>query len=388
MSVAMAPRKRRRPMGSGIVRRSLWLAVRIGTAIALVVVPFGYAITGVHFDVLLGAGFGIAVGVGVGLRGGSLSGPWTGILIGSIVGVASALIAGLLPWNGWAFLVLPVLALALGLIDGIGGSSLSGYREVSREAFIVSVLLSLGLCPVVLASAPFPESVQRALVVMPLPLVLMPWATLLVGLLSHRREGWRDARPPRLLVLGAVALPVVLIVLLALGVADEGAGLWDYAVLLPLALVVFPAAAFLLGRAAITWLRPRLRVYRQLTDYLRVMWVPIGGFAVGYLTIIVLFAGFYGMLGRFSSAAFGGAGEGVGIVEWLSFAFFTALGQDFTTIMPVSIGARVLVGAHLILSAGWALVLFAAVMSSIGPKLNRIARRHSEEERPTVVSEP
>ena len=375
MSLTMFPRARRLPVGSGVLARSIWPALRIAAAVTLVVVPFGYAITANHSDVLLGAGFGIAVGVGVGLRGGSLSGPWTGILIGSIVGVASALIAGLLPWDGWVFLVLPVLALAVGLIDGIGGSSLSGYRDVRREAFIVSVLLSLGLCPAVLASEPFPESVRDVLLMIPLPFVLMPWATLLVGLLCHRREGWRDARPPRLLFLGAVALPAVLIVLLALGVADEGAGIWDMAVLVPLALVVLPAAAFLLGRAAITWLRPRLQVYGQLADYLRVMWVPIGGFAVGYLTIIVLFAGFYGMLGRFDPAAFGGAGEGAGITEWLSFSFFTALGQDFITVVPASIGARVLVGAHLILSAGWAVVLFAAVMSSIGPKLNRIAQR-------------
>ena len=108
------------------------------------------------------------------------------------------------------------------------------------------------------------------------------------------------------------------------------------------------------------------------------MWVPIGGFAVGYLTIIVLFSGFYGMLGHFRPGAFDGAGAGAGITDWMSFAFFTALGQDFTTVVPVSVSARVLVGAHLILSAGWALVLFAAVMSSIRPKLDRIASRHAE----------
>ena len=147
---------------------------------------------------------------------------------------------------------------------------------------------------------------------------------------------------------------------------------------LTLALVAMPLTSFLLGRIVITWLRPRLRVYGQLADYLRVMWVPIGGFAVGYLTIIVVFAGFYGMLERFQPGAFAGAGSG--ITEWLSFSFFTALGQDFITVVPASIGARVLVGAHLILSAGWAVVLFAAVMSSIGPKLNRIARRHTEED--------
>ena len=50
--------------------RLIWLAVRIAAVIAMVVVPFGYAVTGVQTDVLMGAGCGLAVGVGVGLRGG------------------------------------------------------------------------------------------------------------------------------------------------------------------------------------------------------------------------------------------------------------------------------------------------------------------------------
>lgn len=367
-----------RPAGSGARAQLVRPVLRIAAAVTLVVLPFGYAITGTHAEVLLGVGYGIAVGAGVGLRGGSGRGPWTGILIGSIVGIATALIDGLLPYDGPAFLVLPVIALAVGLIDGIGGLSLSGYRDVGREVFVVTVLLSLGLCPSVLLSQPLPEGVWVVLAAMLLPFVLLPWTTMLIGLLCHRREGWRDARPTRLLFLGAVALPVALTALLALGVADEGATAWNIATLVPLALLVLPTAAFLLGRTAITWLRPRLQVYGQLADYLRVMWVPIGGFAVGYLTIIVLFAGFYGTLGRFSPASFDGAAEGAGIGEWLSFSFFTALGQDFVTVVPASLAARVLVGAHLILSAGWAVVLFAAVMSSIGPKLNRIARLGDE----------
>ena len=72
----------------------IWLATRIAAAIALVAVTFGYAITGNHSDVLMGAGCGIAIGVGLGLRGGSRSGLWTGILIGSAVGMAVVLVAG------------------------------------------------------------------------------------------------------------------------------------------------------------------------------------------------------------------------------------------------------------------------------------------------------
>ena len=44
----------------------IWLAVRIAAAVTLVVVTFGYAITGNHSDVLMGAGCGIAVGASPG----------------------------------------------------------------------------------------------------------------------------------------------------------------------------------------------------------------------------------------------------------------------------------------------------------------------------------
>ena len=367
-----------------MLTRLIWLAARIALAVALVVVPFGYAITAAHTDVWMGAGCGIAIGLGVGLRGGPQSGPWTGILIGSIVGVATALIAGLVPGTRYGVLVPPVLALAVGLIAGFRGSSLCGYRDMSRETFIVSVLLALGFLPAWVAEGRFASGVfsTGALFLVGV-LLLTPWIALMAGLLSHRREGWRDTRPPPLLVLGAVAVPVLLAIGIGSGVTEEGRGLSGIYLILLIALMVastlvaLPAAVFLLGRTAITWLQPRLRVYGYLADYLHVMWVPIGAFAVGYLTIIVLFAGFYGTLERFQPGAF--AGAGTGITEWLSFAFFTALGQDFTTTAPVTVSARVLVGIHLILAAGWAVVLFAAVMSSIGPRLDRIARRHAEE---------
>ena len=358
---------------------SVRLAVRIAAAIALVVVTFGYAITGVHTDVLLGAGFGVAVGVGVGLRGGSGSHPWTGILIGSVVGVVAAYLSGALS-VGWGVILPPLLPLAVGLIDGLGRSSLSGYRDVIRETFILAVLLGLGFIPALVAGD---FDLEPLLAVF--PLFAMPWTALLVGLLSRRREGWDGAPPSRLLVLGALVLPVLLGLLFGFGVIQEDVGLSGAAavawivLMLIVILVAIPLVAFLAGRAAATWLRPRLEVYGQLAAYLRVMWVPIGGFAVGYLTIIFLFAGFYGTLERVAPGSF--AGAGTGITDWLSFAFFTALGQDFTALSPVSLGARVLVGAHLILSAGWALVLFAAVMSSIGPKLDRIARHLADDGR-------
>ena len=360
------------------MKRLIALSLRIAAAVALVVVPFGYAVTGHHSDVLLGAGCGVAVGLGVGLRGGSGSGSGTGILIGATVGVVAAFLAGGLS-VGWGIIVPPLGPLALGLIGGFDRSSLSGYGAVTREAFILAVLLSLGLIPGLVAG-----DVDLAPLVAALPLLAVPSAALLIGLLNRRREGWDGARPPLLLVLGAVAIPVLMGLLFAFDVVQEDVGLsgilyvlW-IVLTLAIGLLLIPVLAFLGGRAAAVWLRPRLQVYGQLAAYLRVMWVPIGGFAVGYLTIIFLFAGFYGMLERFSPGAFAGAGSGV--ADWLSFAFFNALAQDYAAVVPASVGARMLVGLHLILSVGWALVLFAAVMTSIEPKLARIARRHADED--------
>lgn len=366
------------------VLRLAWLAIRIVIAVALVVVPFGYAITGLHADVLMGAGCGIAIGLGIGLRGGPHSGLWTGILVGTIVGVVTALIAGLVPGNPDGLLVPQVLALAVGLIAGLRGADLSGYRDLSRETLIVAVLLALGLVPAWILQgrfdAGFLSNGSRSLVAV---VLLFAWVALIAGLLSHRRDGWGDTRPPLLLLVGAAFVPVFLIGGMVTGDFQDAQGLSGISLALATASMiglaaVTPAISFLVGRTVITWLEPRLRVYGNLADYLRVMWVPIGAFAVGYLTIIALFAGFYGTLERFQPGAFTNPGHG--ITDWLSFAFFSALGQDFAAMKPVSVHARVLVGTHLILSAGWAVVLFAAVMSSIGPKLDQIAQRLAKED--------
>lgn len=83
------------------------------------------------------------------------------------------------------------------------------------------------------------------------------------------------------------------------------------------------------------------------------------------------------MLERFSPGSFAGA-AGAGIGDWLSFSFFSALAQDYTGITPASAAARTLVGARLLLSVDWALLVLAAVMSAVQPQLERIARRNTQ----------
>ncbi len=347
-------------------------AAGIVAGVAIVVVPFGYATTAHHADVLLGAGFGIAVGTGVGLRRGA---PWTGILAGVVVGIVATFVRD----YGWGLVTLASGPLALGLIDGLGRSSFADYREVSREAFIVATLLTLGLLPRFVFAGDFQWPLLFA------PMIAMPWTALLIGLVNRRRDVWRDAGPPGLLIAGAVGLPALIGIV---GFAElsgdmEELGLHGTAVIplvlliLALIVVLVPLAAFLAARITAAWLRPRLETYVKLVAYLRVMWVPIGGFAVGYVVIVMLFAGFYGMLERFSPGAF--ENPGTQITDWLLFALFTALGQDYA-VVPASFGARALVGMHMILSVGWAVVLFAAVMSFIRPQLDRIALGHAGED--------
>ena len=351
---------------AGRLLRRAWRSSHVAVFVGVIVVPFAYAVTGVHNDVLLAAGCGLAVGVGLGLRMREGIGRSAGVLVGAVAGMAAALLAGLVPGNGVMWIVPPLVALAIGLVDGLGTARLHGYRDAAVETLAMSTLIGAGLLPALgiggLLSC----------------FLVTPPTALIAGSLTGGPAGRRFSRLPLLLALGSVAVLGFGVD----GVMHEGLrggqpradALLRAAVTVPMAMVAIPTGVFLAARAAANWLQPRLEVYRQLAEYLRVMWIPIGSFAVGYLAIILVFAGFSGMLARFDPGAFSGA-EGAGIGEWIAFAFFRALAQDYPGIVPVSPGAWLLVGVQVILAVGWALVVFAAVMSSIQPRLERIARQ-------------
>jgi hypothetical protein len=286
------------------MRHVLWRSVQVAAGILAVVVPFGYAITPLHESVTMAAGAGYAVGVGLSLRMGDSGGRPAGILLGSTVGIIVAFIGGLLPEGlGFLFVVGPSLPLTVGLCDGLGTSHIRGYRDATLESLVIAALLGLGL----FAS----PTIGWGAVVMALALV--PTTVLVAGFFSRDREG-RRVRPPAWLIVAVLA---------ELGAAAgvgmfEGTNLETTLLLIPAMLLAVPAVAFLSARAIAAWLRPRLQVYQQLAEYLRVMWIPIGGFAAGYMAIILLFAGFCGMLERFSPGAFAGA-AGAGIGDWIAF---------------------------------------------------------------------
>ena len=366
-SLSRTARERRRPP-AGALCRLLWRVLQVGVPVGVVVVPFGYAVTGVHNDVLLAAGCGLAVGVGLGLRLPDRIGRSAGVQVGAAVGMAAALLAGLLPGDGVMWLAPPLVALVVGLVDGLGPGRLRDYHDAARETLALSCLLAAGLAPAL------------GVVGLVSCFLVMPPIALVAGAFTPGRPWPSGAERP---LRRTLALSSVVVILYAVdGVLHEGmrnglpwADALRYAAgTVPAAMLVIPLAVFPAARAAAAWLQPRLRVYGQLADYLRVMWVPMGGFAVGYLVIIVVFAGFGGMLARFRPGAFAGAGD-AGVGDWVAFMFFRALAQHYPGIVPVSPAAWLLVGAQVVVTVGWALVVFAAVMSSIQPRLERIARQ-------------
>lgn len=354
-----------RALGAEAVRVT-WRSLQVAAAITVVVVPFGYAITDLRDDVLMGAFAGLIVGIGLNLRMGAQNGRSVGILIGATVGMTGALIAGLVPENPWGTFVTPVLALSIGLTDGLGETRIRGYREALLEATLVSALLGAGLLFV-------PGGVVG---VLGCAVMIGPNA-LYVGFFNKNHEGRRFSRPPIGLLFAWVTV-FALITYLVMHETEPHRSL-DVGLLSALsAVVVIPIAIFLAARTFAIWVQPRLRLYVQLADYLRVMWVPIGGFAVGYLAIIVIFAGFFGMLERFVPGSFSGAGD-ASVLSWIAFSFYSAIADPSSAIRAASGIARFLVGTQLVFSIGWALVVFAAVMSAIQPQLDAISRRRTRD---------
>ena len=338
----------------------------VGAGVLLVVVPFGYAAAAEYVQVVRGAGYGLVVGLGTSNRAAKT---WLGLLVGSVVGLVTIQILTNLPETQQGPLnTLPTaMALALALVDGFGEPRVQGYRDAIRESLVVSLLLTgLGFVP-------------DSGVLFFMPWFFMPSTALISGFFGRTAGGTHAARLPFWLIVATLVLLALLSLVMV--AAGERPGVGTAAPLVLLHAVAIPVTVFLCARAIAVWLHPRLLVYGQLAAYLRVMWVPIGGFAIGYLVIILLFAGFYGMLAHFSPGAFTGVGDEAGIMTWITFAFFAGVGRDYTGIVPVSTGAQALLGAQLIPSIGWALVVFAAVMAYIQPQLERIARRGAEDYR-------
>jgi hypothetical protein len=130
----------------------------------------------------------------------------------------------------------------------------------------------------------------------------------------------------------------------------------------------------LLGNRVSQWilaLNPVFRLLRRLGKILT-------AFAVGYLTIILLFSTFFAALWRVQGAeAFAGLPADPRLPVFLYFSLVTATTIGYGDIIPHSAYARTLVGVESLVSLAWTLVVFAALSVQFA---RRAESEHREDE--------
>jgi hypothetical protein len=110
------------------------------------------------------------------------------------------------------------------------------------------------------------------------------------------------------------------------------------------------------------------------------MWVPLGGFALGYFAILFLFACLYGVAWRIDPQSFHGIPANASFGYFLYFSLETITTLGYATVAPASPTVRILLSIELMLGVGWITVFFAVLIAYLQPRFERIAREQEEEQ--------
>jgi hypothetical protein len=321
------------------------------TAIVFGPVAYGVIGAGALTVALLGCALATALGLAIRLPLDAA------VVVAPIAGVLAGLLAlPLLPialGPGVTFALL--LTLAAGILDGMAATRAAGLREGLRLSAGLAIWLALGLLP----AYGWKILVGVAIVT--------PMVGAFAGLEWPTRGGARRwLWPPLALVLTTAAM----------GITAATATLSPVSTALG-----FTGAAgmlFVLGRLIAGWLSPRVRVLTDLALYLRAMWVPLGGFVVGYLFLALFFAGLYAALNRaFPATSFVGVSD-PSFGDWFFFSVTTATTLGDPVVQPVSGFSRSLVGIQAVLATCWLIAVFAAVTAHLQPAFARIAARGAD----------
>lgn len=321
-------------------------------------------------DLLTSVIAALAVTAGVMVRRRSPEGTWVAALLGVSTGLLMAVVIGSTNARGFGVLIPPTAGLALGLLDGIGERPLQGFKEPVGYGVVFGILISLGLIQ------------RQGSTVWLVGAVIGAVIGVFLGMRRDPDLGWRGGlrRPPWPFALMVLAL-LALFTSEIRGEFEDGrsrtvffgAG-WPEALLQTVVMqVLIPVLFLTLGIAIARWLRPRLAVYGELVDYLRVMYVPIGAFSLGSAFIVMVFAGIYGSLFRMSADHFVPMAQDPSASDWVFFAIYTSVAADFSAIAPRSTLAHLTVAGQVLIGIGWAVVMFAAVMTLMQPRLARLS---------------
>ena len=132
------------------------------------------------------------------------------------------------------------------------------------------------------------------------------------------------------------------------------------------------------------WGRPALFVFEDLAPYLREMAIPFAGFVVGYISLVVAFAGFFGALWRLSGgAAISGMPADAAFIDFVHASVGIATGTG-TALTPESPLAKTLVSIEAVFAQGWLIAVFAAVGAHLSPRFSRLAAPSAASDQLTV----
>lgn len=354
--------------------RSLTSALALAVALSVLVAPLAFAVSHEAFtspwnpDVLAPWIAAVCMALAVLIRRRGEDGVAVALLLGGGIGLAMIAWLSVQPMRGFGAIVPPLLGLAMGLLDGVGQERFDGFRQSLLACCSLGIPISLSLAPV-----------QTVGVVVPGLLI-----SFIVGVvLGSRRDpdrGWRGGlkRPPWWLLLVTATLYVLFVLSIyqetqdgRTAVTGIDPALFSFLFVTLLCLVA-PVLTFSLGSLIGNWLRPRLTLYGELVHYLEAMSVPIGAFALGYALLVTVFAGFYGSLARLDAGHFAALEGEPTRWDFFFYALSSATGIGIGTVQATSVFAQLLVALQTLLGLGWAVVVFAVVMTQLQPRLQEI----------------
>jgi hypothetical protein len=132
------------------------------------------------------------------------------------------------------------------------------------------------------------------------------------------------------------------------------------------------------------FLHRALDEFSDVVPYLRAMWWPVGGFAAGYIMMVVLFAGFFAVA-QDSVGGLDGLPKGATFLDYFYFSLMTITSLGYGGVEAASAPTRLLVSLEVLIGIGWMVIVFAAVVAYLEGRFSDVRDKdHSAVEEATM----
>lgn len=119
-----------------------------------------------------------------------------------------------------------------------------------------------------------------------------------------------------------------------------------------------------------------LKVFGKIWHYIEVLLKPALIFFTGYITLALLFAGFYNLIYRFSPESFSFPKEQLAFLDFVLFATDTMTTGGDSIVQAVSLLAQTVNTLNVFTSIVWMTIILAATIGHSSEKFSDIMKRH------------